>query len=536
MSDELLHSAREAFARRDWAAARDLYVAAREQSALNADDLFAWSDAAWWLGSMREMLDIATESFEAYEKADRRREAARLAMEIGIAMLMRGDEAVGSGWLARSRRLIGDDDCAERGYLMFIEMQGALAGGDFEGAGAAARAMQECGARFDDATLTALGRFSEGQMLVKAGRMRDGMDRIDETMLSVTSGRVAPAFAGNIYCGMIALCTELGDIRRARQWTAATEQWCATFPAAVMFLGICRMHRAQLDVMAGEWARAHGEAEQVVADLAEMNAEAVAEAHYQIGEIRRLRGDAAGAEDAYATAHALGRDPQPGLALLRLSQGKTEAARGSIAAAVAAAPDRVARAALLPAQVTILIAAGDAAGANAAAADLEEIAALYATPGFEAAARTARGEVTMAAGDAAAALPALRDARSRWLAADARYQAARVGLLLARALDAVGDGDGARMERAAAESLLGSIGAETAAAALPAGLSEREAEVLRHVAAGATNKQIAAAMFIADKTVARHLSNIFTKIGVTSRTAAAAFAFEHGLAAPRGDG
>ena len=290
---------------------------------------------------------------------------------------------------------------------------------------------------------------------------------------------------------------ELADVRRAAEWTEATGRWLAGLPAAVLFTGICRVHRSQVLQLKGAWAQAEREATLVCQDLAELHVAAVAEGHYQLGELRRLRGELAGAEDAYRQAHRLGRDPQPGLALLRLAQGRAATASASIRAALAAvSADRLARARLCAAQVEIALAAGEPEVAGRACEELQQTASTYGSSGLEAAALQARGAVLGAGGRPEAALPTLRAACRRWQELDAPYEAARVRLLLAAAYRALGDGDAAMRELDEAEAVFGRLGAGPDAAraaaalhgrpALPAGLTGREAEVLALVAAGRT--------------------------------------------------
>jgi DNA-binding NarL/FixJ family response regulator len=461
-------------------------------------------------------------------------------------LFMRGEAAAGSGWLSRALRLLNDQpECAEHGYALFMDLEGALGAGDFAAAIDTARRMQEIGRRFADPSLTALGVAGEGRALIKQGLVSDGIALLDEAMLAALSDELDPGWAGNIYCQLMRACYELSDLRRAGEWTQATARWCESLPAAGPFMGVCRVHRAQIFQVHGAWEQAEREAARACEDLADFDLGTVAEGAYQVAEVRRLRGDLSGAEQAFRQAHALGRDPQPGLALLRLAQGHIGAASASIRAALAAeGRDRLARARLCAAQVEIALAAGEIEAARLASDELEETAIIYRSSGLEAAAPTARGAVLLAEGRPAEALQALRLACLRWQRLTAPYEAARVRLLLARAYDALGNQDAAALELDAAEAVFTRLGATLDAkrvahlrgrTPLPGGLTEREAEVLALVAAAKTNKEIAASLFISEKTVARHLSNIFTKLGLPSRTAAAAYAFEHGLA-PRGRG
>ena len=213
------------------------------------------------------------------------------------------------------------------------------------------------------------------------------MALLDEAMLAVRSGELGPEWAGNIYCHLMTAFTELADVRRAAEWTDATSRWLATLPAAVLFTGICRVHRSQVLQRRGAWAQAEREAALVCAELADLQVAGAAEGHYQVGEIRRLRGDLDGAEAAYREAHRLGRDPQPGLALLRLAQGRAAAAAASVV------HDRLARARLCAAQVEIALAVDDPGTARSACDELERAASTYRSSGLEAVAVQARGAV-----------------------------------------------------------------------------------------------------------------------------------------------
>jgi DNA-binding NarL/FixJ family response regulator len=538
--------ARQAYRQRCWDEAYAHFTALREQVDLDADDLAMLADAAWWLGRTNECLALFEEAYRLHLHGAQMPRAARLALDIGFLCFLRGDHTVGSGWLSRARRLLVDEPQGPvHGMLASLEIDEAVAAGDYERALARAREVRALGERFADADTTALGLVGEGIALIKAGQVREGTAVLDEAMLPVLAGQVSPGWTGNIYCQIMQVCHELADLRRAREWTDATERWCAGFPSAVMFAGVCRVHRVQLLQVQGQWPRAEQEALRVCEDLATMNLLAVGEAYYQVGEVRRMRDDLAGAEQAYTRAHEVGRDPQPGLALLRLAQDRGDAAAASIGAALAAeTTDRLARARLLSARAEIALATGDAEAATTAADELSEIAGTYRSPGLEAAAATARGAALLAGQRPAEALQVLREGCRRWRELDAPYLAARVRLLVARACHALGDLDAAGLELDAAAGVFDALGARGDARAvarlrggpaLPAGLTAREAQVLALVADGRSNRDVAATLVISDKTVARHLSNIFVKIGVSSRTEAAAYAFAHGMLRTRGD-
>lgn len=530
-----------------WDEADAAFRAAAEAAPLSTEDLESFADAAWWIGRTDESLARYEDAYHRHLEDGRAAAAARLSIEVGFLWLLRGDETIGSGWVHRAARQLADHpECPEHGYLRYLDVEAALADGDLERAVEVSRQIQGIATRHDDTTLGAIGLVLEGTAQVKAGQVDEGLALLDEAMLPVRAGRVAPSWAGNLYCHLMSLFFELADLRRARDWTDATERWCDQHSNAAMFAGICRVHRAQLLHLQGAWDDAERQATQVCRDLADMNIGVVAEGRYQIAELRRLRGDLDGAEEAYQQAHALGREPHPGLALLRLAQGRTAAASTAVRAALATVDAPLQRAPLLSAQAEIAAAAGTAdaaATASEAATELAGIADTYGTAGLVAAARYASGVGHLAADEAERAIPLLRDACGRWRDLGAPREAARARVRLGEAYAAVGDTEAAERESSAARHVLQELGAigdlqamaaslRRSAGGLPGGLTRREAEVLACMASGRSNRQIAATLSISERTVERHLSNIFVKIGVTSRTEAAAFAFAQGLADP----
>lgn len=536
-----LAAARAAHADRRWPEAYAAYAALRDFVTLTPDDEAALADAAWWLGRADHAIAAGSAAFAGYLAEGRRREAAMTALGVSANFFLRGDGVTGSGWVARATRLLADEpECAEHGYLAYLlEVEGELDGPDREAVAAAARGVRELGQRHGDSNLVALGLLGEGRILVREGRVRDGLALLDEAMTHVLAGEVVPDWAGNIYCHLMTACHELGDLRRARQWVEATASWLATLPVAVLFTGICRVHRSQVLQEIGHWPESEREAARVCADLADIASLTAAEGHYQLGELARLRGDLAGAERAYQQAHRLGRSPQPGFALLRLAQGRIEAARALLRTALLAEwTNQLIRARLLAAEAEVALAAGAPEDADAAVAELAEVARRYASPGFTAAARQWEGAVLLATDRVAEAVPVLHEACRAWHELQAPYDCARVRVLLAEACRRLGDADGAELELAAAAEVFDRLGAapdEAAVAALrgvplrPGGLTERERQVLACLAAGRTNRDIAQALVISEKTVARHVSNIFSKLGVSSRTAAAAWQLRHGV-------
>ncbi len=539
---ERLRRARAARGRRDWPAVYQELAPAGDAGMLGADDLAALSDACWWLGRIDECLTAGQAAVAAYLDDERPTDAAMAALSVAISLALRGEASAASGWIARCRRVLdGLPAGPAHGYLRYVvEVEGGLDGTDPDAVAEAARWVAALGRDHGEPNLVALGVLGEGRALLRSGAVDRGTALLDEAMLAVRAGDLDPEWAGNIYCHLMAACHEVADIARAREWTEATADWLAALPAAVMFTGICRVHRSQVLQVTGAWDRAEQEAARVVDDLAGIHVATVAEAHYQVGELRRLRGDEAGAEAAYARARAHGRDPQPGLALLRLVQGHVHAAVAGIGAAVrAASADETARARLAAAQAEIALGAGDLAAADAACAALEDAAARYGTSGLEAAALQWRGAVALARGRPAEALAALRAACRRWHEVHAAYDAARTCVLLGRAYRALGDEGTAQDEWSTARAAFAELGATVArdrvatlqdGRSRPGGLTDREAEVLALVATGRTNREVADVLVLSEKTVARHLSNIFTKLDVSTRTEAAAFAYTHGIA------
>jgi DNA-binding NarL/FixJ family response regulator len=540
---ENLVAARTAYAGNRWAEARAGFLAARALAPLAAQDMAALAEAAWWEGAIDESLSAYEEAYRLYLHGERPdpRPAAMLAMDIGFSWYLRGEEAMGSGWLGRDQRLLeGEPACVEHAYLQSLQIDAALGRGDFDTAIEVARAVGARAAGYGDETLMADALVGEGVALIKQGRVGDGLAVLDEAMLPVVAGRVRPAHAGSIYCQLMTVCHDLADLRRAQQWTDATTRWCQGFSSAVMFLGICRVHRAQLLQVRGEWAQAEREIQLVCEELAAMNVVAIGLALYELAEVRRLRGDLTGAAEAYVEAHRHGRDPHPGLALLWLAQDDHRAALEALRDAESTIDDRLAKTRLWEAMVEVAVAAGDLATARRARDELDAAAATYASSGLVAAAALARGQVAVAEGDAAGAIESLQAARQWWQDLAAPYRVAQVRVQLATAYQQLGNEQAAALERAAADATFARLGVVSreplrqpdSPAVLPGGLTPREAEVLALVARGMTNREVAGVLVLSEKTVARHLANLYTKLDVGSRTAAAAYAHAHGLTTP----
>jgi DNA-binding CsgD family transcriptional regulator len=538
-----LERGRDAYARRTWLDAYTSLSRADGASPLGAEDLELLANSASMVGRMDDYLALLERAHRAYLDAGEGLRAARTAGWIGMTLAIRGEIGPAGGWFGRAQRLVEREgrDSVEQGYLLLPVALQHEAAGDYEAAYAAAVDAARTGERFGDADLSTMALHVQGLARIKQARVEEGLALLDEAMVAVTAGEVSPVVTGIVYCGVIAGCEEAFEPRRAQEWTDALSRWIETQPQMVAFTGRCLAHRAGVMQLRGAWRDALEEAkfarkrsEQV------MNRAATGQALYQQGELHRLRGDFAAAEAAYRDANGYGREPQPGLALLRFGQGDAEAAVAAIRRALGEAREPLQRAGLLPAYAEIMLIVGNVEEARDAGRELEEIAAVSERPMLGAIAATVRGAVELAEGDAEAALFSLRRAWQVWQELEAPYEAARTRVLVGLACRALGDDDSAALELEAARDVFEQLGAAPDVArvdahtvpAAPAdthGLSPRELEVLRLVAAGKTNREIASILVVSEHTVARHVQNIFAKVGVSSRTAAGAFAFEHDL-------
>jgi DNA-binding CsgD family transcriptional regulator len=543
MSDPVseLERGREAYAHRAWLDAYTALSRADQASPLEADDLELLGISASMVGRMEELLVLLERAYDACMDVGEPLRAARAAFWLGMNLALRGEVGSAGGWFGRAERLVDGRDCVEHGYLLMpVAIQRQISG-DFEGSYEAAREIAAIGERFDDVDLFAVAVHMQGLARIGQTRIDEGLRLLDEAMLAVTAGKVSPFFTGIVYCGVIAGCEEAYDPRRAHEWTNGLASWCDEQPQMVAFSGRCLAHRAGIMQLHGAWQDALSEA-RLARDRCEqaMNRAATGQALYQQGELHRLQGDFEAAEAAYRDANRFGREPQPGLALLRLGQGDNTAAAAAIRRVIGETAKPMRRAGMLPAYVEIMLAVGEVEPARDASRELEEIAAASESAMLHAIAAHVQGSIDLSEGDAQSALVSLRRALHVWEELDAPYEAARVRVLVGRACRALGDDDSAALELEAARSVFEELGAAPDLArvdslvrgALPDelhGLSERELEVLRLVAAGKTNREIAAALVVSRHTVARHVQNIFAKLGVSSRTAATAFAFEHEL-------
>ena len=540
---DALERGRASYTKHAWVDAHESLSRADDVSSLVADDLERLATSAYMLGRDDEYVRCLERAHYSYLDAGEIPRAAGCTWWIGLNLLIRGEAAPASGWFARGKRLLERNglDCVEAGYLRLAVMLQHFADGDFEAAYARAAEAVEIGERFGDRDLVALGVMDQGHALLELGRTKEGLRLVDESMIAVTTGELSPIVAGILYCNTIAVCQGAYELRRAREWTTALTLWCEREPDMVAHTGVCLVHRAEIMQLQGAWKAALDEARSVGTHAqGVLNRRASARALYLEGELHRLRGDLAAAEDAYRTAARWGEEPQPGMALLRLAQGKRETALAAIRRIVGETGPPLTRAALLPAYVEIALAAAEIEEAERASEELAEIARAQGSDALGAMSADSAGAVALARDDPSAALPALRKAWSVWQELEAPYEAARTRVLVGLACAALGDNDTVGLELEAARSAFAKLGAVqdlarvdallgTSASRDPHGLTRRELQVLRLVATGETNRGIATELVLSERTVDRHVSNIYAKLGVSSRAAATAYAYEHQL-------
>jgi DNA-binding CsgD family transcriptional regulator len=540
MSDVTLGRARASFEQRAWADAYRLLEAASRETALEPEDLERLATAADLIGRDDESDVFWERAHLAFLERGDREGAARSAFWLGVGLRQRGALAPASGWLARAERILEEAqlDCVVRGYLLLPSAIQRIVQGDPAAGHALFDQAADIARRFADRDLASLACHGRGRALIRLGRLAEGVALLDEVMVAVIAGEVSPTSAGDIYCGVLEACQETFDLRRAYEWTTALARWCAAQVDLVRYRGECLLYRAEVMQLHGKWDDAARDAQDACTRL--MFRPLAGAALYRLGEVHRLRGEFAKAEAAYAQANERGRKPQPGLSLLRLAQGDIEAAARSIRSVLADTTSVPARARALAAAVEILLAARDLEHARAAAAELADIASALGAPLLIAESARANGAVLLAGGDTAAASVSLHKAHGIWRDLEMPYEEAQTGLLMAALCARRGDRDGRRLELDAARRLFEQLNASSGLARVreesgrdvrqPAGsLSEREVQVLRLLATGRTNRDIAEALFISEKTVARHVSNIFDKLGVSSRAGATAWAYQRDL-------
>jgi DNA-binding CsgD family transcriptional regulator len=542
VGDGELVRGRKAAGRLAWADAYAALSLADQSSSLAAEDLELLGTAAYLLGHMEDCLQALQRAQQLHAQAGDLRRAARCAFWLAFHLINQRELAQAGGWLARANRLLEhEQECAERGYLLIPVALEQVVAGDHAGAQETAARAAAIGRRAADDDLTTLALSLQGRSMVRAGRVGAGMGLLDEAMVAVVAGELSPPVAGAVYCSVIDACQEVLEWRRAHEWTTALAAWCDRQPDMVTFTGQCLVHRAEILQLHGAWPQAVEEAQRAGERLQRgADSYATGASFYRQAELSRVLGDFTAAEDGYRQASRWGLEPQPGLAMLRLAQGRADAAEAASRRVVAETVEQFRRARLLPAHVEIMLAVGDAHAAREAADELTAISERYDTPALRAAAGHALGAVLLAEGDAPAALVVLRAACETWRELEAPYEAARVRVLLGLGCRALGDEEAAAMELDAARGVFTQLGAAPDLARLDTagvrgdasarhGLTARELQVLRLVAAGKTNHAIATDLVLADKTVDRHVSNLYAKLGVSSRAAATAYAYQHRL-------
>ena len=530
----------ETFARRAWPEAYAALQEASLTSELRAPDLERFGVVAQMLGRDEECARLWERAHQAFIGADDVPSAARCAFWLALGFMERGEMAQAGGWLARAQRVLQESaiDCPEQGYIRIPQALQLLEEGDAARARTIFEELQSLARRFGDRDLLVLGCLGSGQALIRMGDPSRGASLLDEAMVAVTANEISPNVAGIVYCAVIEACHEMFDFRRAGEWTDALTRWCAEQPGLVPFRGRCQVYRAELMQLRGDWPGAFDAVLDAERRLSGPPAHpAVGTAFYQKGELHRLRGALADADDAFRRAEEWGRRPEPGRSLLRLAQGRTDAAANAIRHALDESVSDVARAPLLAAAVEILIAAGDEQAAVGAADGLERIATTFNSSSLQAASFQARGRLALHSSDGSKAFQLLRAAVAGWQSLAAPFEAARTRVLLAKAANLLGESETAEeqlgLARRAFEELGGVVHFQAFAPGDSAdarfGLTARELEVLRLVSRGLTNKAISASLTISEKTAANHVANILGKLGLSSRAAATAFAYEHHL-------
>jgi len=539
---DLRADGRLAFSEQHWIQAFELLTAADGEGSLEPNELDCLATVAYLVGRDSVWKDAWARAHRGFVEVGDQVRAARCAFWLGFGFINAGEMALAGGWFGRAQRGVEEAGvpCAERGYLL---LPAAIEGCDRDPADSLATFVvaMEIGERFADRDLIALARHGQGRALIRLGEPARGMALLDEVLVAVTAGELSPIVTGDVYCGAIEACQEVLDVPRAAEWTDALNRWCESQPDLVPYRGQCLVYRSIVFQARGAWSVALGEAIGACRRLVDpVPHPAVGAAFYQCAEIHRLRGEFAQAERAYRQSDQAGRDPQPGLALLRLAEGQAAAAAAGIRRVLQEAPDVVTRSRLLLPAVEILLAVGDLAAARARAEDLARIAVGSGSRCLDAMSRYATGLVLLADGDAGAALNTLRRAHDAWRALDMPHDAARARVALGQCCRELGDEDGAALQFETARQAFAALGAKPDAERLAnlwdertpndiARLSARELEVLRLVARGKTNRAIGDDLIISEKTVARHVSNIFVKLGVSTRSAATAYAYDHQL-------
>jgi len=544
--NDALKDGREAFARRQWKTVYAQLSAVDGEASLEPTDLERLATATYLLGKHDDAVALWTRLHqECIDRGDTVR-AAYWGYWLGFIQLLNGEPAQASGWQARAQRLdnASSKASAAKGYGEMLSGLLAIVSGDVAGAATRFDTTVALADQFNDPDLLALGLLGQGQALAMQHAFAEGAKRLDEAMLGITAGKVSPVLAGIIYCGVILTCQRIFDLARAREWTRQLDIWCAAQPDLTPFRGECLVHRSEVLQARGDWPRALDEAEKARNHLSQDPDVVLGRACYQQGELHRLRGEFDKAEQMFREAGRHGFEPQPGVSLLRLAMGDVDSAAAAIRRAVDAAVEvpspagGLSRPRLLGPLIEILLAQGDIPGARKIVDELAATAAQMDTPYLAAMSAHGKGAVLFAEGEMQNAEAHLREAWMLWQQLEMPFESACVRVLLGQVCRQLGDHETARMhfdaaraafERLEAAPALAQLERVAANAESAGALTPRELEVLTLVAAGESNRGIAAALVISEHTVARHISNIFDKLGVNSRTAASSYAHTHKL-------
>jgi DNA-binding CsgD family transcriptional regulator/tetratricopeptide (TPR) repeat protein len=536
-----LERGRECCRRRAWAEACHAFLSADRAVPLDVDDLDSWSTAAFLTGRELEFQSTLERRYRLHVESGDRARAARAAFWLALTFLIQGESGRSSAWTARGHRLVEDPECVESGYLAIAVAEQQLRERQAEEAHATAARAAAIGEACRDADLAAAAYHAQGRALIQQGDVVPGLKCLDESMLAVVAGELSPIMTALMYCSVIDACRQVYALGRAREWTCAFSTLCEQQPEMVGFTGSCLVHRAEIMQLQGAWPEALAEARRACEQAQRSERRPPGAALYQQAEIHRLCGEFAKAEEAYRAANDLGYEPQPGLALLRMAQGRTEAACAAIRRLTNATSDRVRRASVLPAHFEIMLASGEIEEARTARDRLRDLADAFDTDVLRAVVAQADGAIAIAEGHAGAALDPLRSAFALWERLDAPYEAARVRVLVGQACRMLGDEDAAGLELNAAKAVFERLGAQPDLARLDAPnnthveplprhrLTARELHVLRLISTGRTNKEIAEELSLSERTIDRHVTNILTKLDVRSRTAATTYAHDHKL-------
>jgi DNA-binding CsgD family transcriptional regulator len=539
---ETLKRGREAYRKQSWTVAYTHLTAADQENSLEPADMEDLAETAYLIGKDSDCVEYWSRAHRSYQYQGNNRKAANCAFWLGMILFNRGETAQGSGWMARARSIIQDlnQSSVEQGLLLIPEALQHLSSGDTDQAYSLFCKAGETGQKFNNPDLMTLGRLGRGQALIHQNRFAEGTTLLDEAMVAVVAEEISPVVAGIVYCAVIDICQKIYDLRRAREWTEALTRWCDSQPDLVPYRGQCLVRRAEIMQMHGNWQDAITEVKRACEEFQNSSPVAVGEAFYRLAEIYRLKGAFDSAANAYRQASEWGRKTQPGLALLRLAQGKTKDASASIRRVEQETKGLISRSGILAAFVEIMIAADDVRSAQSAAEELSEIAIELDAPYLKAVAASARGSVLLTNKDPRSALDNLYQAWSILKKTGSVYDAAKVRVLIGLACRELGDHDTADMEIGTASQVFSKLGAipdierinflrQKKVSGTLHDLTPRQLEVLRLVAKGMSNRLIAEQLYISERTVERHVSDMFGKLNVSSRSAATAFAYEHKL-------